>query len=357
MEGRSLRLRRGARLAASLTALVGIAGASWSGAAQDAQSPPAEKDPRPQATAGKYTIHVDGIAPAQFAGGGFAAGGAFGGSFSSGGPGTQGAVTRSQSRQFTANSMVALTVTASKPEELLMLGGIAPRVRVVDDRGSVLEALVMPGGGLLPPAGKQGVPGRQERILLNLPEPRPKNLQSLEGSLLVAQARIAKLAFDARSLQKGASRKEGGLSATLDDIRQDEEGITVELTLALPAPPPARDPLAALTAMARQPAVIAVMADNDGLTYGPTAMASGGGFAGGFYYFGGASSSGQRFSQSGTFGNFGPGGGARSIRQSYRFPAPVGNGRPDSLTLHVITPTGDPKPVPFKVTSIPVPEK
>ena len=211
------------------------------------------------------------------------------------------------------NLIVDLRVESPKGRGTQLLCALTDKVRATDDQGNTLDApetpawlkLELPGAEY--PQGNGCVP-----VHLNVQNKGLENIKSLEGRLLVAEAKVQTTAFERSEFKQKPKHRLGNQTVRLESVTTSDDGITVALDVSSPDDDKATDdPMDADLAGPRAQ-VRAVLEGSDGKTYTPQAASSssgsGGSTASGGFSGGGASGGGGGV-MGGSGGSGGGGGG------------------------------------------------
>ncbi|MBN1908665.1 MAG: M56 family metallopeptidase [Pirellulales bacterium] len=161
------------------------------------------------------------------------------------------------------------------------------KVRGEDDLGNTLESPGYPASIRTRMPGVE-YPEGSGRTAIHLHRPKASNkaqyLKSLEGELVVVEAKQSRVAFQGKDLTKKTTKRDGNVSVELTELKQTPEGIDLVVT---PSPAPLKNPNDMFERMRRLQTSGARMKvtleDTLGRTYRPTQTGSTSGGSGGSY--------------------------------------------------------------------------
>lgn len=218
------------------------------------------------------------------------------------------------------------------------------------------------------------------------PSVNAKKLATLDGELLVAEGSVVPIEFSGRDLLKPATKRAGGLSARLEDIKRNPDGVEIQMAVS----PPAQNQESKLDAirrganmtelmkkdmLAQSPGrVTVVMVDSRGEShYGQpenqgnssgsrssaggisSANSSNGSTSRSFSWSSSGDNNGVKTSRVGSSNRPQPNSKTGLVSETYRFP-PLPSGVDVAMATCVVTTcASEPKPVAFHFENVPIP--
>ncbi|HBO42557.1 MAG TPA: hypothetical protein DD670_01200 [Planctomycetaceae bacterium] len=277
------------------------------------------------------------------------------------------------------NLVLDVKVEPSKSRQgKFLLCEVNGKVRATDDLGNEFESPGFPAARRMRMEGVD-YPRGSGRTAIHLYRPgasaKASYLRSLEGELLVAEAKQSDFVLQGRELSRGTVKKDQGNTVKLVGFENTAEGVNVALAVSGAPSKNPRDPFERMQRMMTSRSRLNVtLEDTDGRTHEAAQTRSGSGGSSGFRS--GGSAGGAAWGSSGGSGgaSWGPGGTPKTTGGSDGFSWSSGSGPdgatneyhfnplPDGVKVKAIRCTitdrvGEPTAVPFRLKDIRLPDK